>query len=985
MQPEDFEKTKRSSGPLRLIAFSAAGFILLGALAVAAGNCAVQTGGTPAAASPLQISEYMSSNNAVPDSAGTFSDWVEVTNAGDTALSLKGYALESAKKTGMLPDRQLQPGECAVIYCDGLGREEGRAAFRLKAAGGEELLLKDPAGKTVDATTTIALETNVSAVRGEGIFSAAARYTPGYPNTDEGYAAYMASRQVSQSALVLSEILAANTVTLADADGQFADVIEIRNDSKETIQLERYGLSNDKEQPLKWQFPKRELKPGETLLVFASGKGHSSDARELHAPFKLDKAADTVVLAAPDGRILDSVEINGLDNDIALVRGGDGQWSRTAAVSPGYPNTAEGMEAFWKAQDASRTGLRINEVMTRNNTIVCIGGRPYDWVELYNPTDKPISLKGYTLSNDTDTPGRFALPDKTVPAGGYLVIYCTGETVDGGTRYIQANFKLNGGDGAVALYKDGNMADGVSLSGIPIDCSKGRRETGGAGFWLFTKPTLGAANGGGGERDRTATPVAATKPGIYNGVQKVEVALSGEGAVYYTLDGSAPTTASARYTGPFAVTATTAVRAIAVKPGAVPSDILTASYIVNENHQMDVVSLTSPPDGLFGYEKGIYAVGKGQANYPNEGANFMQHGYAWERAAHVELFPQDKEEAGFSVGCGVRIFGGMSRTYQKKSLTLKFRDSYGASQLVYPVFASRDNRVFDNLLLRSGGQDWAKAIMKDVLTTSLADDTDILANQAYRPVVLYINGAYWGIHYIREKINEGFIAANANVSEDSVNLLVANGRVGAGSEDYQALISYIKAHSPLNAEAYRYVCDRMDVTSFADYLITEMYCGNKDSGNIRWYRSSETDNKWRWILYDTDITYAAGENWVWFLIDPAGTGTGQNFSTALINGLLTSGEFRQLFLERLKFNMQNTFRTDKVLARIDELSGKLKPEIARNYARWEISRDWNAMVAGIRSFVEKRPATLKQEFLDARVAAKFQYTAQQLDDCFAGQ
>ena len=220
------------------------------------------------------------------------------------------------------------------------------------------------------------------------------------------------------------------------------------------------------------------------------------------------------------------------------------------------------------------------------------------------------------------------------------------------------------------------MVDGVSLSGIPIDCSKGRRETGGAGFWLFTKPTLGAANGGGGERDRTATPVAATKPGIYNGVQKVEVALSGEGAVYYTLDGSAPTTASARYTGPFAVTATTAVRAIAVKPGAVPSDILTASYIVNENHQMDVVSLTSPPDGLFGYEKGIYAVGKGQADYPNEGANFMQHGYAWERAAHVELFPQDKEEAGFSVGCGVRIFGGMSRTYQKKSLTLKFRDSW---------------------------------------------------------------------------------------------------------------------------------------------------------------------------------------------------------------------------------------------------------------------------------------------------------------------
>lgn len=87
----------------------------------------MQTGGTPAAASPLQISEYMSSNNAVPDSAGTFSDWVEVTNAGDTALSLKGYALESAKKTGMLPDRQLQPGG---VRRDLLRRLAGRRGAR---------------------------------------------------------------------------------------------------------------------------------------------------------------------------------------------------------------------------------------------------------------------------------------------------------------------------------------------------------------------------------------------------------------------------------------------------------------------------------------------------------------------------------------------------------------------------------------------------------------------------------------------------------------------------------------------------------------------------------------------------------------------------------------------------------------------------------------------------------------------------------------
>lgn len=375
------------------------------------------------------------------------------------------------------------------------------------------------------------------------------------------------------------------------------------------------------------------------------------------------------------------------------------------------------------------------------------------------------------------------------------MIYCTGEKVDGGTRYIQANFKLSGGDGAVALYKDGAMVDGVSLSGIPIDCSKGRRETGGAGFWFFTKPTLGAANGSGGERDRTAAPAAATKPGIYNGVQKVEVALSGEGAVYYTLDGSVPTTASARYSGPFAVTATTAVRAIAVKPGRCPATSSRPAISSTKTIRWTWSASHRRRTGCSVMKRASTLWARGRPITPTRGPTSCSTVTPGSGAAHVELFPQNQKEAGFSVGCGVRIFGGMSRTYQKKSLTLKFRDSYGASQLVYPVFASRDNRVFDNLLLRSGGQDWAKAIMKDVLTSSLADDTGILANQAYRPVVLYINGAYWGIHYIREKINEGFIAANANVSEDSVNLLVANGRVGAGSEDYQALLSYIKAHS----------------------------------------------------------------------------------------------------------------------------------------------------------------------------------------------
>lgn len=360
------------------------------------------------------------------------------------------------------------------------------------------------------------------------------------------------------------------------------------------------------------------------------------------------------------------------------------------------------------------------------------------------------------------------------------------------------------------------------------------------------------------------------------------------------------------------------MRAIAVKEGAIPSDILTVSYIINEHHTLDVVSLVTPPDGFFGYENGIYALGPGKPEYPNDGANFWNRGPAWERAANVELFPQDPDDPGFSIGCGVRIFGGMSRSYEKKSLSIRFKDCYGAGSLDYPVFDSRDNMRYESLLLRSTGQDRLRSLMKDAFNTSLVDDAGTLLTQAYRPIILYINGQYWGIYYIREKIDADFIAAHDNVSPESVDLLKGDVMVKEGSDaDYRKMIQFIEdlGGNLSDNKNYDAVAAQMDVTNFADFIIAEMYLHNRDEGNIRFYRSRETDNKWRWILYDTDMTLeATSESAVWDYINPAGMGAGNAFSTTLLRGLLTNAQFRALFLERLEFNMKNTFSTQKALA-----------------------------------------------------------------------
>lgn len=931
--------------------------------------------------SPLQISEYMSSNSAYPDEQGNFYDWVELHNSGKSPIDLTGWALCDDKNTCLLPSRTLEPDAYLVVFCTGKSTQvkEGYLPLSLRAAGGESLSLKNAAGEVVDSMVTIPLETSSSAIRGENTFTSTTKFTPGLPNTEEGWTAFQASRTSPTQELVINEVMADNRVTLPDGDNVYPDYIEVLNPSDRPVNLKNYGLTNDEAQPLKFQFPDKVLQPGETILVFASGKGHSQDKTELHAGFKISKASDMVYLYSPAGLLLDKVEINGLASDCALVRDSNGGFVQTSAPSPGFPNTEEGIKAYMATLDEKRPSpIVISEAMSRNTKYAQkLAGKAHDWIELHNRSDKAVSLTGYTLTNDTSQPALFALPDVTIPAGGYLVVYATGGTVVSGDKYIQTNFKLNGEDAVAALFApDGVMADGISLPNLPTDTSRGRPD-GAAGYRYFNTPTPGTANKGDGALTITPTPATTAAAGVYNSHTPVKVGLAGEGTIYYTLDGSDPTTSSLIYREPLSLDKTTVIRALAVDGDSLPSRVMTASYIINENHTMDVVSLVSDPDNLFSYERGIYALGSGNPNTPFlDGANFWKD---WERPAHVEFFSEGED--GFSLDCGVKIFGGMSRMYEKKSLSLKFRDCYGAGELDYKVFDNRDFTYYNSLILRTSGQERLRTMFKDAMTTSLMDDAGLVEVQAYRPVVVYINGAYWGVHNIREKIDEHFIATHQNVSPASVEVLQGNGKA---SEAYQALISYAASHSAADPAVYAYLSEQIDLANYCDYLIAEIYCANNDAGNIRFYRSSEMDGKWRWILYDTDLGFAGNSaDRIWYNIKPGGTGAGGNFSTTLINCLLKSSDFRQLFIERLTYNMHHTWNTEKVLQRIEDFYNTYKPEASRNFQRWNPgSLVWENEVQALRNFAKNRHAMIKKELGDNRVGAIFGLSQAEIDACF---
>ena len=315
---------------------------------------------------------------------------------------------------------------------------------------------------------------------------------------------------------------------------------------------------------------------------------------------------------------------------------------------------------------------------------------------------------------------------------------------------------------------------------------------------------------------------------------------------------------------------------------------------------------------------------------------------------------------------------------------MRFRDIYGAGKLNYAVFDNRDFAEYESIVIRPGGQDTFRCMMKDDMTTTLADG--ILDVMASRPVILYINGDYYGVYYIREKISEHFIASHYGVSPESVDLLQGNGyTVNAGDNaDWLALMDYVKDHDLTVDEHYQYVADRVDLQNFADWQIAELYCGNTDQGNIRFFRSSENDGKWRWIFYDTDLGFQGGNlSSAWELLNPNGTGAGDAISTRLINKLLKNKNFRALFVERLEYQMKNIWNTERVRAEIDRFAAIWEPEADRNSTRWEHSTVWADNVWGLHYFARNRMDALRDEFEDsARVRNIIALTDEELDRCF---
>lgn len=891
----------------------------------------------------LAINEILTANSSVlPDFEGDFVDIIEIRNTSSAIVSTNGYFISDTfenRARCALPVRTLAPDEIMLIFASGkdLITENGEFHTDFRISKDEEIVLS-VGGKHILQTVEVCEENySQSLINGEnGAEYVKMPATPGFENNESGIEALELSRIDENAPLVINELLLSQDGI--PFDGKVRDVIEICNVSDKEVTTEGWFISDSEFEPYKFALPIQTLKPNECLLLYAE-KGVGDNI----CGFALS-SGESLCLTSPDFRRSEYVPCSsaGSGNSRSrTIENGEAVYT-DGEISIGFTNDENGISAYEASIRPAE--IEISEVVSSNNKYLPGPYKTYhDFAELHNRSDRDITLDGWYLSDDPEQPRKGSLDGITVPAGGYIVVILSTDGINTPEGYPVINFALNASGETLTLSNGDEIVDFANLPSLGNSTSFGRAD-GEDGFSVLASPTPNQPNSR-RAAETTASPNSSLPQGVYG--ESITVELEGEGTIYYTLDCSEPTAESAKYTAPLLISQTTVIRCFAIADGKRASALTDMTFIVNEGDTLEAVSIVTTPENLWDYYTGIYADGpNASAEFPHKGANYHKR---WERKASVSFFANTDE--GFYENCGLRIFGGYSRGESKKSLAVFFRSKYGSSELNYPLFADSELECYESFVLRNTG-DIRTACMRDAMLTTMARELLGLDTQCYRPVVLYINGEYWGIYYIREKVNEHYVAGHYNCDADETVIATGNGTDNA---TYMKLLNYAKTHDLSVAENYAEICTMMDVENYARYLIAEMITANWDNGNIRFF--TYEGGKWRWIFFDLDHAFSSGSyNSMVEFFNPRGTGSGDLCSTALQNALIKNSEFKDMFIREIAYQFNNVWNPEVTGEYINKFKAMLENDMAKECERWgyHTLEKWYGSVEVLHKFVEVR-------------------------------
>jgi len=624
------------------------------------------------------------------------------------------------------------------------------------------------------------------------------------------------------------------------------------------------------------------------------------------------------------------------------------------------------------------THLLINEVVADNlSTFKDENGVYADWIELYNPMDYTINLKGYYLSDTKNDLTKWAFPDVSIDSDGYLIVFCDGSLEEGA---LHANFFINAGKETIYL-SDGNenVIDSIKLEDQQCDISYGRMygNTDEIGFLpyhtpLEPNPAFFAQNKK-PEMD-WGEVCFSLEGGLYDENIKVELSCDVKGAaILYTLDGSEPDINSFVYSKPIEITdegrpnqyttkkcmlkpsdstdnsetaygvnavyKATVIRARILKDAKLSSSIQTNTYLINSDYSLPIVSLTTDPAGLFDDVEGNYVLGYTYYTMRKYGASVsrMNSNTPIDLAGHVEIYDTDgsvfEDDMIFSIG---------GKSSVAKALQKSFNVILDNKKIAGDMFGASDALEYERFTLRGTGTGVVNenlyAYPSAFVSNFISDES--VGGQKSRFCILFIDGEYWGLYSLMEPKGKEYISKRTGIAKKDLTLVMPWKNIS--DHEFDVLFDEIWERDFYEVSDYEWLKTKIDMENFMAFVFIETYFGNTDAlgkGDHNLHIIKEDGGLWQWKIFDFDCTMVDNDNYLKGILELTfGDSVAEekkNFSAWLFQRLWRCEEFRSDFMAYAKEKCRTFYTKENVTSAFEEHIKSFEKEMPENLRRCE--------------------------------------------------
>ncbi|WP_163319720.1 chitobiase/beta-hexosaminidase C-terminal domain-containing protein [Dysgonomonas sp. 520] len=367
------------------------------------------------------------------------------------------------------------------------------------------------------------------------------------------------------------------------------------------------------------------------------------------------------------------------------------------------------------------------------------------------------------------------------------------------------------------------------------------------------------------------------------------------------------------------------------------------------------LSIVTTPGYIFSDSRdpetgGIYIYTGKSGNPKNLGGGTLGDG--WERPTSIEYF-EPKTGKQFQINCGLRLHGGNSRrpyNSGKHSFRVHFKKIYGAGNLHYDLFDDDTaNDKFGHLVFRAGynfswitggsGDNADQRLRAQYMVDPFAKKTQSeMGHHAVhdRFAHLFINGLYWGLYDISERVRNQFTSEYMGGKEEDYDVIDDDGLVEGQLTAYNQMLSLAKSKNYNELISQKL----LNMENFIDYMLLNFYIGNDDWGKNNWYTARNRVNPgkgFQYFSWDAENALSnVNNNKILNFEGPLREMLFGASKDATNGGLSQNAEFKLLFMDRVQKHFLNdgVLTPEKTAERYLKLADEIDLPIILESARW---------------------------------------------------